>query len=310
MSVLFCVKRPRNLFHLRHSTSIPHQCNRTIHLLYTAKKGRTELRATKKKLVSTDEIEDYVTPEFLEALCERRLELWAENPRTILEADIDLRSVLEKYVTPGICLAPFFGESEKPANKPTSIPQYKLVPLNTELLPKFKGISARRRSQVGVEIHLAPGRYTYFLLCMQKAFDMLRNRRDVEFHIRYRMGGKGRENVNPFENKNTLREVLRDSLHFHPKAILNAMPESSGIIVNPMTNFIELCWAIGPAVKLEGGRRLVPGNITKSLWTRKEGVYSMEFGDRLDRREKEELKALDPPDTPNFKPLFRPKNEE
>jgi hypothetical protein len=145
---------------------------------------------------------------------------------------------------------------------------------------------------------------------MQKAFDMLRNRRDVEFHTRYRRGGRGKENFNPSENKNTLLEVLRDNLHFHPKAILNAMPESSGIIVNPMTNFIELCWAIGPAARLEGGGRLVPGNITKSLWTRKEGVYSMEFGDRLDRRAKEELKALDPPGTSNFKPLFRPKNEE
>jgi hypothetical protein len=259
--------------------------------------------------VGIHEIEDYVTPHFLEALCQGRLELWNENPRTILEADIDLRSVLEKYITPSICLAPFFGESEKPANKPTSIPQYKLVPLNTEPLPKFKGISARTISQVGVEIHLAPGKYTYFLLCMQKAFDMLRNRRDVEFHIRYRARGKGKESVNPFENKNTLRELLRDNLHFHPKAILNAMPESSGIIVNPMTNFVELCWAIGPAVELEGGRRLVLGNITKSLWTRKEDVYSMEFGDRLDHA-KEKLKALDPPGTPNFKSLFRPKDEE
>jgi len=310
MSVFFRANRPRNLFHLSRSTSIPHQCNRTIHLLYTAKKGKTKPRATKKKLVGIHEIEDYVTADFLEALCQRRLELWNENPRTILEADIDLRSVLEKYITPGICLAPFFGESEKPANKPTSIPRYKLVPLNTEPLPKFKGISARTRSEVGVEIHLAAGKYTYFLLCMQKAFDMLRNCRDVEFHIRYKAGGKGKEIVNPFENKNTLRELLRGNLHFHRKAIFNAIPESSGIIVNPMTNFVELCWAIGPAVEFEDGRRLVPGNITKSLWTRKKGVYSIEFGDRLDRREKEGLKALDPLDTPNFKLLFRPKDEE
>jgi hypothetical protein len=122
-------------------------------------------------------------------------------------------------------------------------------------------------------------------------------------------GRKGKEIVNPFEKKNTLRELLRGNLHFHPNAILNAMPESSGIIVNPMTNFIELCWAIGPTVELEGSRRLVPGNITKSLWTRNEGVYSTEFGDKLDRT-KEELKALDPPGTPNFKLSFRPKGGE
>jgi hypothetical protein len=222
--------------------------------------------------VGIQEIEDYVSADFLEALCQRRLELWNDDPRTILEADIDLRSVLEKYITPGIFLAPFFRGSEKDAKKPTSIPQYKLMPLNTDPLPKYKGISARTRSQVGVEIHLAPGKYTYFLGCMQKTFDLLRNRRDVEFHIRYKARGKGKETVDPSTNT-LLCEILKDNLHFHPKAILKAMPEFSGIIVNPMTNFIELYWAIGPAVELEGGGRVVPGNITKSLWTRKEGVF-------------------------------------
>jgi hypothetical protein len=161
-----------------------------------------------------------------------------------------------------------------------------------------------------VEIYLAPGKYTYFLLCMQKDFDMVLLIRIMPQVLCTTLGGrKGKEIVNPFEKKNTLRELLRGNLHFHPNAILNAMPESSGIIVNPMTNFIELCWAIGPTVELEGSRRLVPGNITKSLWTRNEGVYSTEFGDKLDRT-KEELKALDPPGTPNFKLSFRPKGGE
>ena len=66
--------------------------------------------ATKTKApLGNHRIKDYAPVDFLKGLGEVRLQLWGKERKksTIIEADIDLRSVLKKYIGPGIFLAPY-----------------------------------------------------------------------------------------------------------------------------------------------------------------------------------------------------------
>jgi hypothetical protein len=61
--------------------------------------------------------------------------------------------------------------------------------------------------------------------------------------------------------------LLEENLHLWPAVIAKAMPQFSATIIDPQTNFIQMCWIIGPAVKKKAGFDF-PINITKSFYTR------------------------------------------
>jgi len=54
------------------------------------------------------------------------------------------------------------------------------------------------------------------------------------------------------------------------------MPEFSGIIVDPQTNFLEFCWVIGPGYKMEDGRLKFPKNITKHISMQRESQLELD----------------------------------
>jgi hypothetical protein len=278
MRVPFCANRLRSSHHLKPSNSVSQQCIRTLHLMYATK--------TKAPL-GNHRIKDYAPVDFLKGLGEVRLQLWGKERKksTIIEADIDLRSVLKKYIGPGIFLAPYdpfiplapraappVCKEEKSAKDPNALPQYQLVPLKTT---ENKRRRDRKLPRGAMEYRVLPGKPSYFSLCMQKAFDNLKNRIRVEFHISLKHRQKKKHSSIPTDH-NALREIVENNLHFHPHVITKAMPEFSGIIVDPQTNFLEFCWVIGPSDKMEDGGLKFPKNITKHISMQRESQLELD----------------------------------
>jgi hypothetical protein len=115
-----------------------------------------------------------------------------------------------------------------------------------------------------MEYRVLPGKPSYFSLCMQKTFRNLKNHIRFEFHISLKHGQKKKHSSLPTD-QNALREIVKENLHFHPYVITKAMPEFSGIIVDPQTNLMEFCWVIGPGEKMEDGGLESPINTTERV---------------------------------------------
>ena len=277
MGVPFCANRLRSSLRLKPSISVSQQCNRTLHLMYATKTNAPS---------GNHRIKDYAPVGFLKGLGEMRLQLWGKERKksTIIEADIDLRSVLKKYIGPGIFLAPYdpfvplapraappVCKEEKSARDPNALPKYQLVPLKTTENKQ----RAQKQRRGAMEYRVLPGKPSYFSLCMQKAFGNLKNRIRVEFHISLKHGQKKKHSPIPTD-QNALREMVENNLHFHPHIITKAMPEFSGIIVDPQTNFLEFCWVIGPGYKMEDGRLKFPKNITKHISMQRESQLELD----------------------------------
>jgi hypothetical protein len=233
-------------------------------------------------------IKDYVPVEFLKYLGKERVQLWGREGKksTIIEPNIALSSVVEKYIGPGIFLAPYdpfvplapraappVCEGEKSAKDPNALPQYQLVPLRTTENKRRKQEKKLRR--LAMEYHVLPGKPSYFSLCMQKAFGNLKDRRRVEFHIYLKQGQNKKHRSKPID-QNALHEMVKENLHFHPHVITKAMPELSGIIVDPQTNLMEFCWVIGPDNIMEDGGLKSPRNKTHHLTWRREVQFELD----------------------------------
>jgi hypothetical protein len=255
MSYLLCATRLRALFQPDIPPSIVPQWRRFLHLYYAA---------TAKVPHGNHQIKDFIKADFLEARDKVRFDLWTETPRQLIGKNVELRTALEKYIKPGVFLTPL-GASEEAVEKPPKLRQYTLKHINVDNVPSMTKRAIRRGA---AEIHLGPGSQKHFHHCMYKAWHKLNSGKKVEFQV-HRTGGKR------LPNEDELRSLIDENVHLRPDVIAKAMPRFSGTIVDPQTNFIKICWVIGPPVKTEDGYT-TPINRSEGLYMRQREQHKLD----------------------------------
>ena len=180
------------------------------------------------------------------------------RPRLIAK-NITLHAVLKGYIKPGVFLNRLRDRKEEEEN-PSALPQYILNQIATRRLPPaYKGSKGRG----ACEFHLGTRSLWNFNHSMYMAWHRLNRRKDGGVPVEFHVSQKGTKALPPDEV--ALRKFLEENLHLWPPVVGKAMPEFSGTIIDPQTNFIQICWVIGPAVKSEDGYKS-PANITDSFY--------------------------------------------
>jgi hypothetical protein len=271
MSYLLCAIRLRALFQPNIPPSIVPQWRRFLHLYYAA---------TAKVAQGNHQIKDFVKADFLEARDEVRFDLWTEKPRQLIGKNVELRTALEKYIKPGVFLTPL-GASKEAVEEPPKPRQYTLKHINVDKAPSITKRTIRRGAS---EIHLGPGSQKYFHHRMYIAWHKLNSGEKVEFQV-HRTGGKR------LPNENELRSLIEENIHLRPDVIAKAMPQFSGMIVDPQTDFLKMCWVIGPPVKIEDGFA-TPINRSEELYKRQREQHELDelLGWQPTKLEKRKLK--------------------
>jgi hypothetical protein len=258
MSSIFGVTALHDLF--RSAPSVL-QCRRSLHLWHAT---------TAKTSLGNHEIKSYVKAADLFKKSNRkylpRLDLWTEEPRELIGSNIDLQTVIQKHIRPGIFLTRL--RDPKPeAENPSPIRQYMLSRINVEKVPS---IANSRKGRVSSEVHISPGEdgnLDYFSHCMYLAWHKLNSRRLVEFHIHQK---------EKLPNEKAFRKLVEENLHLWPDVIGKAMPEGSGTVVDPQTNFIKMCWVIGPPEKMKNGDLKPPKNMSNGLYVRQNHQHQLD----------------------------------
>lgn len=229
------------------------QC-RAFNLMYSAK--------TKHHL-SNQKALDYVPFKyFTKTACE--LELWSYKPHRKI-GRMTLDEALEKHIKPGVILVRKNDPVEKEVPQvPRHPEQYVLMKINTKLHPSnLSKQNKGRAAAVGAKqafLHTWAD-MGYIKHKLYQAYHMLRVGHCVEFHV----CGKKRGHKE-FQSDSRL---FQDLAHLRPEVIKRAMPENSGILINPQTNYREFCWVIGPPAKKfkgEAGEIGAPDNMTKRFY--------------------------------------------
>ena len=185
------------------------------------------------------------------------IELWSENP-TAKIGQMTLDEALEKYIKPGVLLVR--KNDFVKGMEPRSPDQYVLVQLNTVKLTVDVEIALNGRRAKQIFLHAWANR-DYCKRLLERAYHMLLKGLPVEIHV----GEKTKGGIN-FRSDTRL---YNDLVHLRPEVIQRAMPERSGIIIDPQTTkktYKEFCWVVGPPEKVAGGSLLRPKNITRRLY--------------------------------------------
>ena len=206
------------------------QC-RAFNLMYAA--------STKRHLGNHKSL-NYVRFKYSEnRACE--LELWTQNPDAKI-GRMTLDEALEEYIKPGVLLLrknePVEGET------PQAPEQYVLVNMNTNTTPKDLATKLKGHSKGRGAKQLFLQTWADMSYCERKlswAYHMLQSRLRVEIHV-----GERQKGDKDFRSGSRLFE---DLVHLRPEVIQRAMPEGSGIIIDPQTNYQEYCWVVGPPRK-------------------------------------------------------------
>ncbi|MCJ1305755.1 hypothetical protein MMC08_008571 [Hypocenomyce scalaris] len=185
------------------------------------------------------------------------IELWSENPPAKI-GQMTLDEALEKYIKPGVLL--IRKNDFVKGMEPRSPDQYVLVQLNTGKLTVDIEIALNGRGAKQIFLHTWANR-DYCKRLLERAYHMLVKGLPVEIHV----GEKSKGSIN-FSSDTRL---FNDLVHLRPEVIQRAMPERSGIIIDPQTTkktYKEFCWVVGPPEKVAGGGSLRPKNITRRLY--------------------------------------------
>lgn len=240
------------------------QC-RAFNLMYSA--------STKTHLGNHKNI-DYVPFKYsTKTACE--IELWNDKPSAKI-GQMTLHEALEKYIRPGVILLRK-NESVKGV-APQSPEQYVLVNLKTDTLPNnlattLEGHSYGRGAKQFYLHTWADMGYCRHLL--ERAYQSLKARLCVEFHVCEKRTGDI-----DFQSDSRL---FGDLVHLRPEVIQRAMPEKSGIIIVPQTNYREYCWVVGPPRKGPGGAVQKPDSVTAKFYkNRRIQVKRKKIGGSLD----------------------------
>jgi hypothetical protein len=266
MGSIFRVTAPHDLFRPGFPPSIS-QCRRSLHLWYatTARLGLGNHEI--KSYVKAFEIFENTDRQYLP-----RLDLWTEEPRRLIERNIDLQTVIQKHIRPGIFLTRLRVLKAEDEN-PSPNRQYMLSRINLQKVPSTaRATMPKYRKRPSAEFHITPGEdgnLDRFSHDMYLAWHKLKSRqpRLVEFHI-HRKGNK--------PNKEAFRKLLEENLHLWPDVIGKAMPEGSGTVVDPQTNFIKICWVIGPPKEMENGDLIPPENMSIKLYVRQRVQHNLD----------------------------------
>jgi hypothetical protein len=283
MSSIFGVVAPRNFFQRDIPPSI-RQCCRSLHLWYAA---------TTKTSLGNHEIKSYVKAADLFKKSDReylqRLDLWAEKPQQLIKKNVDLRTVLKEHIRPGIFLTRL-RDSKPEAENSSPLRQYTLRSIDVNKVPSM---SITRKGRGSSEFHILPGENgnpDHFSHCMYMAWHKLMSGKLVEFHIHQRGN---------LPNEDGFRKLVEENLHLWPDVIGKAMPKCSGTVVDPQTNFIKMCWVIGPPRKMENGDLTPPINVSNGLYVRKNHQHELDESGRGQRtklekkmRKKSKLKSV------------------
>lgn len=282
MRSIFGVTAPHDLFRPGLPPSVS-QCRRSLHLWY-ATKAKTSL--------GNHEIKSFVKAADLFKKSNLkygpRLDLWTEKPRELIAPNIDLQTVIQKHIRPGIFLTRL-RDSKAEAENPSPICQYMLSRINVEKVPSTKNSGKGRGSN---EFHFSPGKdgnLDHFSHCMYLAWHKLKSGRLVEFHIHQKA---------KLPNEEAFRKLVEENFHLWPDVIGKAMPERSATVVDPQTNFIKMCWVIGPPEKMENGDLKPPKNVTKNLYVQRNHQFQLDkmgLGQttKLEKRIKKKSKLID-----------------
>jgi hypothetical protein len=260
MSFIFGVTALHDLFRPGLPPSVS-QFRRSLHLWY-ATNAKTSL--------GNHKIKDFVKAADLFKKSNLkygpRLDLWTEKLRKLIAPNIDLQTVIQKHIRPGIFLTRL-RDPKAEAENPSPIRQYMLSRINVEKVPSTKNLVKGRGSN---EFHFPPGKdgnLDYFSHCMYLAWHKLSSHRLVEFHIHQKV---------KLPNEEAFRKLVEENFHLWPDVIGKAMPERSATVVDPQTNFIKMCWVIGPPRKMENGDLKPPINVTKNLYVQQNHQFQLD----------------------------------
>lgn len=170
-----------------------------------------------------------------------------------------LDEALEKHIKPGVIL--LRKREWVKGEEPRSPEQYVLVKLSTEITPPNittkRGGQSKARGAKQMFLHTwADAKYCKHKL--EVAYHMLQADFRVEFHV-----GEKRLGDKDFRSD---RRLFQDLVHLRPEVIQKAMPASSGIVIEPQTDYREYCWAVGAPLKLGQGVLAKPVDVTKKFY--------------------------------------------
>lgn len=181
------------------------------------------------------------------------IELWDFKSSSKI-GNMSLTEALDQHIKPGVIL--LRKRKWVKGEAPRSPEQYVLVKLKTETAPpnvasKHSGQSKARGAKQMFLHTWADMEYCKHKL--EAAYHMLKANFRVEFHVgERRLGDKDFRSVG---------RLFQDLVHLRPEVIQKAMPENTGIIIDPQTDYREYCWVVGPPIKAKG-RVTEPKNIT------------------------------------------------
>lgn len=120
-------------------------------------------------------------------------------------------------------------------------PTYKLQEIDRRKAPEHIDLASGRGKRGAKEFHFhAASPMSHFADSMHKAWHSLKEGQRVEIHVHRR----GASSTKP---KWYFNDMIDRRLHLRPDIILKTMPPLSGIVIDPQTNFAEVCWVVGPA---------------------------------------------------------------
>jgi hypothetical protein len=187
------------------------------------------------------------------------LDIFPEGPNGY-KRKIRLFDVLKFHLKPGIMLFPL----ETPAREGRR-PQYTLKEINTEFGPMGVLGKSGMKTSTGRSSWEATFKHSSttktFETNMWQAWHVLESRMHAEIQLHQDLP------LLPTKRE-ALRNMLHRCLHLRPDVILAAMPEKSGIVIDPQTNWKKVRWVIGPGHHDGKGNVLVPKNVTERLYSR------------------------------------------
>ncbi|KAI4131726.1 MAG: hypothetical protein LQ347_002863 [Umbilicaria vellea] len=194
-----------------------------------------------------------------------------------------LDEALDQHIKPGVIL---LRKREWVKGEALRSPeQYVLANLKTtDVPPNFsKRHSGQSRARGAKQIFLHTwADIGYCKHKLETAYFMLKSNFRVEFHVGEKKGGDR-------DFRSSVR-LSHDLVHLRPEVIQKAMPENSGIIISPQTDFREYCWVVaGPRNK--DGRITKPPMITQKFYkSQKLQVELQKKRELIDQRKAETTK--------------------
>ena len=223
--------------------------HRALNLMYSALTKHHQSNHKVKAFVPFK----YTTPE---TACQ--LELFGNHPHKRIGL-VALDELLEKYLKPGVVL---LRKNEPVKGKAPPYPyQYILKDLDTHKAPTNLARTLTKQSKgrcaKQVFIHTWAD-MNYFKMKLEWTYHvLLQSRLPVEFHVTEKRGGDK-------DFRTTLR-LTEDLIHLRPEVIQRAMPEDAAIIIDPLTDYTQYCWAVGPPKKAGKGKTQKPDDINHKL---------------------------------------------